>query len=418
MSVRRRRPRLRRPTAHAALPERLRQSFRDRSAARRAAGGRNSPQRCRLTACTRSSSPAPPSPRRATPTGAAGCIASARRPCTAAFRAARRRPPQRVASTTAPTPPNQLRWDPPPLPRAPTDFVDGLAHAWRATAPRTATSGCAIHWYVANRSMQERFFYDADGELLIVPQQGALRLADRARACSSRAARDRGDSARPALPRRAARRQRARLRLRELRRAAAPAGSRADRLQRPGQPARLPDARSPGTRTATGDFELVAKFCGNLWTAPHRSFAARRGRLARQLRALQVRPAPLQHDRLGQLRSSGSVDLPGAAVGQRHARASITLDFVIFPPRWLVMEDTFRPPWFHRNVASEFMGLIARRLRRQGGGLRAGRRLAAQLHERARTGRGDLREGERAPTPRSRWHITRHHGLHVRDAHA
>ena len=34
------------------------------------------------------------------------------------------------------------------------------------------------------------------------------------------------------------------------------------------------------------------------------------------------------------------------------------MDFVIFPPRWLVAEDTFRPPWFHRNVASEFMGLI------------------------------------------------------------
>jgi homogentisate 1,2-dioxygenase len=34
------------------------------------------------------------------------------------------------------------------------------------------------------------------------------------------------------------------------------------------------------------------------------------------------------------------------------------LDFVIFPPRWLVAEDTFRPPWFHRNVASEYMGLI------------------------------------------------------------
>jgi homogentisate 1,2-dioxygenase len=33
-------------------------------------------------------------------------------------------------------------------------------------------------------------------------------------------------------------------------------------------------------------------------------------------------------------------------------------EFVIFPPRWLVMEDTFRPPWYHRNVASEFMGLI------------------------------------------------------------
>jgi homogentisate 1,2-dioxygenase len=35
-----------------------------------------------------------------------------------------------------------------------------------------------------------------------------------------------------------------------------------------------------------------------------------------------------------------------------------TIDFVVFPPRWLAMQNTFRPPWFHRNVASEFMGLI------------------------------------------------------------
>jgi homogentisate 1,2-dioxygenase len=41
-------------------------------------------------------------------------------------------------------------------------------------------------------------------------------------------------------------------------------------------------------------------------------------------------------------------DTPGAA----------NCDFVIFPPRWMVMEDTFRPPWYHRNVMSEFMGLV------------------------------------------------------------
>jgi len=35
-----------------------------------------------------------------------------------------------------------------------------------------------------------------------------------------------------------------------------------------------------------------------------------------------------------------------------------TIDFVIFPPRILAMEHTFRPPWFHRNIASEFMGLV------------------------------------------------------------
>jgi len=41
-------------------------------------------------------------------------------------------------------------------------------------------------------------------------------------------------------------------------------------------------------------------------------------------------------------------DIPGTA----------NIDFVIFPPRWLVGEDTFRPPWYHRNVMCEFMGLL------------------------------------------------------------
>jgi homogentisate 1,2-dioxygenase len=71
-----------------------------------------------------------------------------------------------------PTPPNQLRWDPLPIPDAaqPTDFIDGLV----TMAGNTA---CGIHVYAANRSMERRYFYDADAELLIVPQQGRLVLA-------------------------------------------------------------------------------------------------------------------------------------------------------------------------------------------------------------------------------------------------
>jgi len=72
--------------------------------------------------------------------------------------------------------PNQLRWSPPPVPQEPTDFVAGLRTVAGSGSPELQT-GCAVHWYLANRSMQGRFFFDADGELLIVPQLGTLRIA-------------------------------------------------------------------------------------------------------------------------------------------------------------------------------------------------------------------------------------------------
>src|SRR5690606_41478945 len=77
-----------------------------------------------------------------------------------------------------PVTPDQRRWDPLPMPAAdqPTDFVDGLFTMAGNGGPQQMT-GMGVHVYAANRSMQGRFFYDADGELLIVPQQGRLRIA-------------------------------------------------------------------------------------------------------------------------------------------------------------------------------------------------------------------------------------------------
>ena len=65
------------------------------------------------------------------------------------------------------------------------------------------------------------------------------------------------------------------------------------------------------------------------------------------------------------------------------------MDFAIFPPRILAMENTFRPPWFHRNIASEFMGLIQGVYDAKADGF-ARRRQPAQLHERPRPGRRNL----------------------------
>src|SRR5690606_472390 len=76
---------------------------------------------------------------------------------------------------TGPVTPDQLRWSPLPLPEVPVDFVDGLVTMAGNGSP-ASQSGIGIHMYAANRDMQGRFFYDADGELLIVPQQGRLHI--------------------------------------------------------------------------------------------------------------------------------------------------------------------------------------------------------------------------------------------------
>jgi len=100
---------------------------------------------------------------------------------------------------------------------------------------------------------------------------------------------------------------------------------------------------------------------------------------------------------LAQLRPPGSVDLHGADLAVGHPGLA-GADFVVFAPRWLVGEDTFRPPYFHRNVMSEFNGPDRGRLRREGRGLRAGRRLSAQHDVGPRTGPGHLRQGEQCRT--------------------
>src|ERR1700691_4796191 len=86
--------------------------------------------------------------------------------------------PKRLRSAPfdeVPTPPNQLRWMPIPIPSEPTDFIDGLI-TMAGNGNTHTHSGVGIHIYVANASMTDRFFYNADGEMLIVPQMGRLLL--------------------------------------------------------------------------------------------------------------------------------------------------------------------------------------------------------------------------------------------------
>ncbi len=255
----------------------------------------------------------------------------------------------------APATPNQLRWDPSPLPSAPTDFVDGLVTLAGNGGP-AEQAGIGIHMYSANRSMQGRFFYDADAELLLVPQQGRLRVATELGAMDLEpqeiAVIPRGirfrvelldDNARGYVCENFG----ALLRLPEL----GPIGSNG-----------LANARDFLTPVAAyedvdGAFELIGKFQGALWTAQMNHSPL-------DVVAWHGNYAPYKYD-LRRFSPIGSIsyDHPDPCIFTVLTSASDTpgtanLDFAIFPPRWLVAQHTFRPPWFHRNVASEFMGLI------------------------------------------------------------
>ena len=255
----------------------------------------------------------------------------------------------------APATPNQLRWDPLPLPSEPTDFLDGLVTIAGNGGP-AEQGGIGIHLYTANRSMQGRFFNDADGELLIVPQHGRLRLATELGvidlepqeiAVIPRGVRFRVDLTDGEARGYVCENFGALLRLPEL----GPIGSNC-----------LANARDFLTPVAAyedveGDFELVSKFQGALWTA-------KIGHSPLDVVGWHGSCVPYKYD-LRRFNAIGSinVDHPDPSIFTVLTSASDTpgtanVDFAIFPPRWLVAQHTFRPPWFHRNVASEFMGLI------------------------------------------------------------
>ena len=111
--------------------------------------------------------------RRAASVAPRGHIASGHLRCTSRSRRATRDSSGADRSTSAPPTPNQLRWRAMPIPAEPTDFIDGIVTIGGNGDP-ASQSGAAIHAYAANISMRERFFYNADGELLIVPAAGGL----------------------------------------------------------------------------------------------------------------------------------------------------------------------------------------------------------------------------------------------------
>ncbi|MDX6350498.1 MAG: homogentisate 1,2-dioxygenase [Streptomyces sp.] len=250
--------------------------------------------------------------------------------------------------------PNRLRWGPLPLPLpggdTGTDFVDGLVTVG-GNGDVLRREGIGIHWYAANRSMDDRVFSSSDGELLIVPEHGAILLRTELGLLGV-------EPGHVALVPRG-------LRFRvELRRAAD--GARGYVCENYGPPFRLPDLGPVGANGLANprDFlapvaayedrdepvEVINKFGGNLWAATYDHSPL-------DVVAWHGTHVPYVYDlRRFNVLGTVSYDHPDPSIYT--VLTAPDADFVVFAPRWLVGEDTFRPPYFHRNVMTEFMGLI------------------------------------------------------------
>jgi homogentisate 1,2-dioxygenase len=251
--------------------------------------------------------------------------------------------------------PNRLRWSAPPLPSGEVDFVDGL-YTVAGNGDIAMRAGMAVHQYAATAPMTDRYFVDADGELLFVPEHGPVELHTElgvlAVSPGEVAVVPRGLRFRVDLPAGAAR------------------GYLCENF---GAPFTLPERGPIGSNglaserdflapvasyeDRSGDVQVVQKFGGNLWAAAydhspldvvawHGSYVPYKYDTARFMVIGTIsfdHPDPSIFTVL-----TSPSELPGLA----------NVDFVIFPPRWLVGEDTFRPPWYHRNIMSEYMGLV------------------------------------------------------------
>ncbi|MEO8043101.1 MAG: homogentisate 1,2-dioxygenase [Acidobacteriota bacterium] len=281
------------------------------------------------------------------------------------------------------TTPNQLRWDPIAMPTAPTDFIDGITTI-AGNGDSFSQTGIAVHIYACNTSMTDRFFYNADGEMLIVPEMGSLTIYTELGVievspgevcCLPRGLKFRvaiGDEGGNPIGREGVGRQ-AQASENPKSKIQNPKPARGYICENYGAQFRLPDLGPIGANGLAnprdfetpvawyedreGEMEQVAKFGGNLW-------ACETDHSPLDVVAWHGNYAPYKYD-LRRFNTIGSIsfDHPDPSIftvlTSPSGEAGVAnCDFVIFPDRWLVAEDTFRPPWYHRNTMSEYMGLI------------------------------------------------------------
>ena len=248
-----------------------------------------------------------------------------------------------------------LRWDPIPLPKQSLSFVEGV-HTMTTAGDAGASSGMGAHVYLVTRSMKDEYFYNADGEMMIVPQQGGLRLATEFGLI------DIGPGEIAVIPRGV-----------KLRVELIDGPARGYICENYGGAFALPERGPIGANclanprdflTPVAAYEdreqpgrMFVKWGGALWVADiaqspldvvawHGNYAPYKYDLRRYS---PIGPILFDH-------ADPSIFTVLTSPSEMAGTANI--DFVIFSDRWLVAENTFRPPWYHMNVMSEFMGLV------------------------------------------------------------
>jgi homogentisate 1,2-dioxygenase len=252
--------------------------------------------------------------------------------------------------------PNQLRWDPFDIDET-VDWVHSL-HLVAGCGDPTVKQGVGYYIFAAGKDMDARSaFYSADGDFLIVLQHGVLDIQTELGKILVRPNEicviPRGVRYRVSLPEGPVRGYilelyQGHFTLPEL----GPIGSNCLANSR--------DFQAPTAyfdEDTENEYTILSKFAGHL-------FAAKQGHTPFDIVAWHGNYYPYKYD-LGRFNTIGTIsyDHPDPSIftvltAQSDHPGTAVADFVIFPPRWLVAEDTFRPPWYHRNTMSEFMGLI------------------------------------------------------------
>ena len=248
-----------------------------------------------------------------------------------------------------------MRWDPLPLPDRPQSFLDGVCTMTTA-GDAGSQAGMGAHVYLATRSMVDEYFYDADGELLFVPQQGALRLWTEFGIIDI----EPGEMA--VIPRGV-----------KLRVELVDGPARGYLCENYGGAFTLPERGPIGANCLANARDFLTPVAAyEERDAPSRMFVKWGG--AMWATTLDHSPldvvawhgnyAPYKYD-LRRFSPVGPILFDHAdpsiytvLTSRSETPGTANVDFVIFPERWAVTENTFRPPWYHMNIMSEFMGLV------------------------------------------------------------